>query len=376
LDDSVWKGRTIQQTKDTVLSAWPNAEVSLAAFLSHKGAPENLLDRVYYFGLDDEAYQARRNDLIEYLQDEGSLLLDTEHLEVTLKVRGDSERLFRALAGWGRVVRFASGANRINYTVLRDPDAVQGNLLEGVLPPYANLGGAVSKLRIVSRTEQPGSCRVIPILYPSLDIKTDTRYLHPRMSWTHSIAGAERLFQCVGLCLSLELLIDALSCLRSSLHDDLTFDVAAGMDHLKVIFPEFRSVEMLKELDRVLSHKRGSAREGHVDDPGREILNALAEKILDECYDRTADSSGFLRQLRLDEIMRIAPLQGQTEARMSAALDILIDDAKVLPSIQPTDRNGIVNVSRVFGPDGEIVARDIIRKALLAGRGCELDRIS
>jgi hypothetical protein len=52
-------------------------------------------------------------------------------------------------------------------------------------------------------------------------------------------------------------------------------------------------------------------------------------------------------------------------------LDVLIDEAKILPETVFTPLGNTRAGERAFGPDGEIVARELIREALLSGKGIE-----
>lgn len=377
LDDAVRRGIALKRTRDEVAKAWPNAEIFVASFITHRTAPARCADIVYYQNLDDDSYMERRNAVMEHLQAEGSLLLDTEHVEVKAEIACSADDFFLALANWGTPVRFASSANRVNCTVFLESETLACRLGD-VVPTFAEFTGAVCKIRVIASPSRANSFAIIPILYPMLRLPDGTRYMHPRMKWTQTISGPRRLFQCVGLSLSLQLMTDLMTWIRQDLGDSVKFEFEAGLEHLKVVFPEIRLNEMIDEIRHGMRRNRvGCAgRRGHVDDPGSDILGRLAEEILKRCFDRTSPETGFFRKLGLGEILKIADWTGQTPARVSAALDTLIDDARILPGIECVEHGTEIHVKRVFRPDGEIVSRDVLRRALLDGRGSDLDYAS
>ena len=377
VDDSVWTGRSLQQTVDAVRSALPAAHITTAAFVTHQEAPTDAVTIAYYRGVDDECYRECREALIEYLQTKGSLLLDTEHLEVGVRISCPTSDFYSALAGWGETVMFASG-DRVNCTVLRRADTL-GTLFEPVRPTYADLAGAICKLRIVSRPTERNSYSLIPICYPQLHLGKSDEYVNQFMPWTASVgwdqdAPDARLFQCVGLGFSVELALDLMMFLSEALPEQIAFDFSSdGIEHLVTIFPELDLTQVRSRLDRIHARRRPrKTRHGVPDDPGIDILEDLAGDILQLCYDRWSIDTGFVRSIGLSDILQLARLTGHTEARLSAALDVLIDSARILPQLSYARSGDSTLVTRTFVPEGEIVKRKLVRHALGLGKGMEL----
>jgi hypothetical protein len=90
--------------------------------------------------------------------------------------------------------------------------------------------------------------------------------------------------------------------------------------------------------------------------------------------DSISYESGNVRDLTLDDILQLERVCGPPW-HLSAALDLLIDRAWILPKVD-VRKQGDRNVARrTFGPDGEMIRREIIRRALLAGRGIEIESV-
>jgi DNA-binding transcriptional ArsR family regulator len=162
--------------------------------------------------------------------------------------------------------------------------------------------------------------------------------------------------------------------LSDALTDSVRFEcVYGGVEHLTSVFPEMDGGEVRTELERVSRRRRTrSIKRGVVDDPGIDILGELASEILLRLYDRAEYETGFLKKLYIKEILDISRVTGQTQSRVSAALDMLIDAAMIHPETQFEPSNGAILARRVFGADGEVVKRQVIRHALAVGKGMEL----
>src|SRR5262249_9038994 len=128
VDDSVWTGHSLRAAVARVHHALPDAVVTTAAFVTHRQAPPGAVDVAYYRGVDDESYQDRRGAVVEYLQTKGSLLLDTDHIEIGVRIGASVAEFYEVLAGWGSTVLFASPTDRINCTVLQESKSVRETL--------------------------------------------------------------------------------------------------------------------------------------------------------------------------------------------------------------------------------------------------------
>jgi len=375
-DDAVWRGRSLARVKRELTDAGRargvELEIATAAFISHESAPADSLDIVYYRGLDDLSYDRCRSAIVDYLQFEGSLLLDTEHVEAEITVEGPLADFLSVVAGWGATVVFPSIAQRINCTTYQNGIRLKRQLAD-LLPPFASLEDSVCKIRVISKPDDTNRFTVIPICFPPIKLSENTEYVHPRMTWTRSVNDERRLFHCVGLCLSIGVLRAFITHVSSGLPGRIRFDYERGLGHLLPVFPEINMNELRSELDRVSAGIRSKhVRRGHIDDRGFTHIKQLAARILASCYARERPESEFLRKISLADIMEIAHSSGQPEARASAALDLLIDEARILPDISVDLCGDIRIATRVYGPDGEEVRRKVVREALLAGRGLEV----
>jgi hypothetical protein len=376
LDDSVWTGQSLIQAVASVRKILPNAEITTAAFVTHRQAPSDLVDIAYYQNVDDQCYHECRSALVDYLQVQGSLLLDTEHVEVTTRITVSPSALYEALAGWGDTVVFASG-ERVNCTVMRRADSLM-SVFNPISPKFADLTSAICKVRVVSSPKERGVYSIIPICYPQLRLGDLANFQNPHMPWTSAISWnradpSSRLFQCVGLSLSIELALEVMMHLADALPEQVSFEYGAdGIDHLLATFPELDPVQIRTRLDHIADKRRSRrAKAKPPDDPGTDILEGIASEILLLCYDRWSYETGFVRKVTIGKIMELARYLGQPEARLSAALDILIDSARILPDVGYETIGDEVLVRRVFGPEGEIVKRKLIRRALGLGKGFE-----
>ncbi len=353
-----------------------NTRVTVAAFLVHYVVPWELVDIAYLRGLDDKSYNLCRRALILHLQERGSLLLDTEHLEVIAEADVSANEFAASMAGWGKTVKYASGRERTNYTVIPDrPELIES--LESLVPSEGNLKAGPIKIRAIHQGRRSKTTfSLIPIVYPQLRLTSQAVYEHPRMDWVNGIGGVSRVFHCVGLCLSIELLLDAMAWLKADLGGKIRFTYGEQtFGHLSVVFPEVEIEQITRELNRVWQApvaRRTQRRE--LDDPGTEVLAELAREILRSCFDRKKFEAGFIRCLTYAEVLEIGRMCGHTHERASAALDLLIDQAQIIPGVE-CDQNGgdIETATRVFGPEGELMSRAVIREALLAGRGLEIN---
>jgi hypothetical protein len=374
LDDSVWRGRKVRDARERLNKLGEGTSVTVAACMSHRLAPPDCADIVYYAGLDDDSYGKTRDAVILHLQEKGSLLLDTEHIEVKVRVDDSVPDFFEVLAGWGdAAVRFVSSAGRLNCTILKNPEDVFARAGE-VVPDFADVQSVVCKLRVISTPDDPRAFSLIPILYPSVRIGKSVRYKHPRMSWTEKVP-TERLFQCVGLSMSAALAADALRTLSAAFGSGVSFDFqsAGRLDHLYTVFPELKRLELVAELELYKQGRQPSKPvRGTLDEPGNPNIMQLADFIMSSCYDRMKVEKYCVRKLAVPEILELGGLYGHTEARASAALDYLIDKADILPAVRTEERSDGLWQVRVFGPDGEVVFRKILRSAMLAGRGMEM----
>jgi hypothetical protein len=137
-----------------------------------------------YRGLTDSAYRNKRLEIIAMLQTCGSLMLDTEHIEVRMRLKGTFPQLLEALARKATVIPFHSLGYRQNITILYEDDDPAHVLPMSRLPPGTETDGIVRKCRIVERGNDEFA--IIPICYP---IVHDSDCLWPKGKFDAELLG-------------------------------------------------------------------------------------------------------------------------------------------------------------------------------------------
>ena len=88
LDDSIYRGTQIQDVicRLTQEKNVPRSNIKVAAFSVHENSFIHP-DFHWFVQLEEGAFRAKREAVIEFFQQRGSLLLDTEHVEVSVRLK-------------------------------------------------------------------------------------------------------------------------------------------------------------------------------------------------------------------------------------------------------------------------------------------------
>ena len=387
-DELVHHGDTLKKAKETIESRCPTS-VMTAGFAVYEKC-KKLPDMWFYGSLDGKAYEVLRDDIVEMLQRYGSLLLDTEHLELKIKVKCGLDEFFAALAqaGSGKTYAFTSGADRINLTIT-NPRILSEERLRACLPSKSSMDEVVQKCRILE-SPYPSEFSILPICYPNISGEVDDdwlkrvpAYLTPQML---KCATGKQLFYVVGLLSAIEILrtiIAALSELKSK--GKILMDAPSeNFAHLAVMFPtldidEFRAyiLDMMAHPAK-LKKDRSSVRQtvDTLDEPvTTEISGRIINGIMSLVDERTTAEyeegcSKLPVGVTCKEIIGLAQDEFKIEpAKASTAMDALIDAGILVTRVeQICDSDNSSWFIRTFMPDGEIVTSRIRRIASVRGR--------
>lgn len=344
----------------------------------------------FYRDLPTAAYREVRAQIIRMLQAAGSLMLDTEHVEVRLRLHDNISRLLDALSRRAQAVLFHSLGDRTNITVYYEDDQAH-TLPEEVFPYGTVLTNIVKKCRIVQR--EGDEFALIPICYPSIASVTCEWPSVPEdvaLFDANALEDGEARFYAVGL-------LAALHVLRWTLRDLATADSGAytlslpcepdvprrrdeyTLGHLRVMYP---GLDIRGVTQRIARIENDARREGGLlrgrkleraqlprftDDQLREDATQLLQAIGYFCDQEKLEAlamgdppPGHPHGLTADRIFRVGrETFGWENARISVLFDILIDEAALVPHVERL--RGVHGGAgeffvRTFEPDGEMVS--------------------
>lgn len=378
--------------------------VRLVAFAVHQQfTPSSIanrwLDSWFYRDLTTTAYARIRDRIICLLQRSGSLMLDTEHIEVRIQMREGFNRLLTALRRRSDPVEFRSAGGRTNITVFY-PDDASHKLPATRFPEHSGFTHIVKKCRIVQR-DTPDEFAIIPICLPAIPVQggswvplpNDARMLGDGITNRNAELAS---FYGVALVASLYPLEWILKDLYASEMEDFVISLPCDsfasssrsgytLNHLKVMYPSLRTDLLTRQISEVANraHTEGRAlrRLKHTHRPAFSFANeelysnamSLLQAIRHTLDARKAEVSQTLREvaaqrytkgLRANQIFRLGTDKfGWEPPRISALFDILIDDAKLVTRVERTldEETNRERWTRTFEPDGEVVS-DLVRR--------------
>lgn len=415
LDDGMHVGKRIRRaTEDLTTSHRVRREdIRVAAFGVHEEATVDV-DYRFFGQLTESRYREIRNLVIQQFQREGSLLLDTEHIQVVAELNCGRLEFFDALCRAGVGVEHVSMGGRGNLTI-HNPVLLDEREFLSSLPPQTSIHDVIRKIRVVERAD--GSYAIVPIFYPSTPYVVSAA---DAAGIEHSLAAVastpSSVFHLVGIHASLELFKSAMAALRDLIHEGkVNIRVprpdshdAESLSHLNALFPTLdvnalhvaleRNVEAGRNWRRrdslVPSQRidatRGMSACGKKDEFAWAILselrNATSNTLLpadisenreptprrggatfaDLCSKLvlSADSSALddTARTRRRRLVGAPPVSSNPrgEALLSAALDELIDNANVITTVAPLAfTDNVRRLARLFRLDGEVVYGDM-----------------
>lgn len=397
--DHLWK-EVIYYLKEKAIWHTIKDNIVTAAFAVHEQCPKDRLPAHWFYNeLDTESYEKLRESIIDMLQRHGSLLLDTEHIEVRAKTKCDLRHFFEAFSACGSIADFRSADNRLNLTVSIHEGSCDLTAHK-FIPPNTILKDIVKKCRVIQRTKNEFA--IIPICYPSVPITFDDNFEFEND--VKEIFGKELnyekgRFYSVGLLASLIVLEEVLTHVLALGPEKVEIDLpkintncsSAGgytLDHLLAMYPNID----IKKLTEYVLTIANNARIKSMPLRAKEQKSKAMKKIDDVKINENARMLAQVTRKVIDnkEIMMKYDLLKQTTSyngmtaedllyqgkrklslgtiEISIALDRLIDEAYFVTHVESIDYNdGIPRLTRTFEPDGEIVSSKIRRYTELYG---------
>jgi hypothetical protein len=395
--DDMWRtGVHLQPIFDQIKrlcgeSPGPSKFLRLAIFAAHEDISHSGFERLdgisyswFHRDLTTPAYVRIRSSIVRMLQRCGSLMLDTEHIEVRLTLHGTFHQLVTALRRRAEATVFESLGGRTNVTVCYEDDGAH-ELSEKSFPAGSNLLNVVKKCRIVQR--DPNEFAIIPICLPSVagNLVDWPQGIDAEIFANGGLHSESAVFYGAALIASLQPLKWLLRDLYAV--DPKVFDVSlplrsseaaatAGysLEHLTVMYPTL-NVQALA--DRIAQVEREARLEGGQlrgrktrhekaeditdDDLHRHafVLLQLVAKLVDDKHIRTKirlGRAGSRSGLRFNEVVALGERLRWRRAHVSALFDILIDDGNLVTRVeQCIEEDGQTRWARTFKPDGEVV---------------------
>lgn len=387
LDDAIHSGHRITDAwrSLTELRNIPAERIKVAVFGVHERADFQPVDYWWLGELSKDNYFGVRESIIQFFQQRGSLLLDTEHVEVPVQINCGRLEFFDALCRAGQGVEYVSSGGRHNLTV-HEPVILNRDAFVKLLPPGTLIDGVLSKIRVIERDKNWYT--IIPIFYPATPISSQGGSLSRLYPCLAEIAGdAELNFQLVSVFASIKLFQTVFACLRDLINDGRVRvcvpkanDPNDTIGHLKAIFPKIDleelhlEVEKSVELGRAWKLRKSELRNFErieAADGGRysNVLKGLYWDVLTSAL-RYTDRLAFANQpgLSYEEILNstrsssIGSDPSVVEALAGTAVDMAIDEAQLVSDTRQFPFvDGINRISKVLKLDGEIVLSDVRR---------------
>lgn len=343
-----------------------------------------------YRGLTDSAYRNKRLEIIAMLQACGSLMLDTEHIEVRMRLKGTFAQLLEALARKARVIPFHSLGYRQNVTILYDDNDPAHVLPLSRLPLGTETGGIVRKCRIVERGNDEFA--IIPICYPIVYVTASlwpTKPLDAQLlGASTSIRASFSRFYGTALLSSLAILEWALKSIHAA-GDGLaeiwlptttighSRSRAYDLRHLHVMYPTLDLARLNTEIAKVAANAEHVGRQVQrravkttkpleISDPElrsnawallqvvrRELDNiAQEERLIDPNWKQPQPFG-----LTPNQIFALGARFGWPKVETSALFDVLIDDGHLVTEVgSDNDLSEDRHDFRVFLPGDEMVS--------------------
>ena len=400
-DDMMRRGFHIARVLELMKEIKPKRDllsnVRLAVFAMHEDATSasgthgpGVAKSWFYRGLTTHAYRNVRLGILGMLQSTGSLMLDTEHIEVRVRLRsGIFPDFLEALGRLTEVVEFSSLGGRRNVTVLYSDDEPSHQLDSARLPPASDIGSIVKKCRIVERERDEFA--IIPICYPRIRCWNDWWNSWPVRSEDIDLLGestgqsGRADFYGTALLAALDILRWILKALHAAADDLLqiympikssddycppyyclnhllamypTLDVGALVAEIGEINDSARSVAKNLRKERVRTGRPSRDGEWELHQDAWSLLQVIRKTLIDRIIEEKLYNPEWITPypfgLRAKEIFSLGDLLKWPRVRTSALFDILIDDGHLVTNVVEDTKDS--SWHRVFHPDGEMVS--------------------
>ena len=408
-DDMMMAGRHIQELFNLLLKI-TNRKLNtnllrVAVFGIHKKSSGlkhykewniTLPNSWYYRDLQQDNYENIRGNIVRMLQNSGSLLLDTEHIEIRIKFDGHLNKLINALNRNGHTVVFNSSKWQ-NITVYYEPEKIVFD--QNMFPRGTYFKNIVQKCRVVRRSINEFA--LIPICFPSVPSNYEiinewknNSHIVSKLFKPESNFNNASVFYAVGLIAALEVLKQTIKDLSASSFKEATISLPKSseedfltdgytLNHLNVMYPNI-NLEGLNDYitdvfntswkngNRVKNapHKYNITKETDDEELTKasiKLLQAIRRKIDNALYEifEFEDEYPHPFGLTASEIFDIGRALGiKDEEKISAAFDILIDNAFLVTHVQ--EKELLIDSEekfyvRTFEPDGEVISNKIRR---------------
>jgi hypothetical protein len=343
-------------------------------------------DFSYYSSVDIQSYVDIRNEIIGMLQQYGSLLLDTEHIELTVIIDCGIKEFYQELARaseCGNAFSFLSASERLNLTI-RNPDILEPEELNKWLTPGSNTKGVVWKCRVLEKDHSRFS--IMPIFYPNARCIIDERWISnlPSFIDRKSIINARPtyLFYLVGLLASIEILKSVVASLNDLIRaQKIVLEVPKGdFTHLRAMFPMIDTEKLwdyvrnvvLKAKQHKLERSAKSVEVQHVPEKVLTNMSYLLISRIMKVIDQKEEDTRLLRGVTWSQLDEIAKAGGELlkvdHKLWSIVPDRLIDSGMLHTDVEEVKSTlGEPWAIRTFGPDSEIVAGKLRRHMAVRG---------
>ena len=378
-DELVHHGKNLKKHKvnlDNILKKANRDDIQIktAAFLVWEECTFRP-DCAYFASVDTDTYQRKREEIVVMLQEYGSLLLDTEHIELSVRLQCGLRDFYDTLARDSQhknTYSFISGVRRMNLTI-GNPDIINDDIMKKLLLPGTNINDVVCKVRVVEKTHEKFS--ILPILYPNTLCEFDENWDLPDFIDRDYLrnASCKVLFYHVSLLAGIEVLRGVVSVLSELTRDGrVVLETPEGkLDHLLSLFPRI-NIDLLRkyvsnvvsDAQRVKPQRSRQAAKALAVDEGKLFL--LCGRVMNRLvlgYDDFPYGVSWKRlmQITSEENERI----GLDPREFTVVADRLIDNSLLVTGIKELDsRTGHRYVIRTFSAEGEVVS-DRIRQQMM-----------
>jgi hypothetical protein len=386
-DELAHHGRTLRDRITTLETAIPNArrrdlEIKTVSFAVWEGCTYRP-DYAYYPSVDMETYEAIRESIVIMLQDHGSLLLDTEHIELSVRLECGMREFYDTLARiseYGNSYSFISGGQRLNLTI-GNPDIVDHEAMGKCLPRGSNIDDVVRKVRVVEKSNERFS--ILPILYPNIRCEFDDRWVANLPDFLDKPylkqAPPRVLFYHASLLAGIELLRGVASILTALTGRGTVLEIPReNFQHLSTLFPRVNVDGLWEYVSHVVS-------EGQLIKPERgkrssRALRVEESKLLGLCWyvmrrlvseydDIPSEGVSWRRLMEIaaEENERV----GVAPECLTVVPDRLIDNSLLVTGVREArSSSGDLYVTRTFSSEGEVVSDRIRQQMMVRNPEC------